>query len=412
MTTFSEALLKDALESEFYLRVRGMTDVLGTRGVVMASFPTPSKWETAPGSGVVLIDGEEYTWYEIFIADKSVRSTSMRGNPKSGIGTPGQQTMMFRLTGDEGDTSQDVWMKVLAQDINRLGLKRAVGVTTVDVDDTEFPVDTTDEFGAAPFYIHAGLECIRVGVKDPTEFQSLTRGRFGSWPVHHGVLEAGKYIEGTGPIVADSMQAMDGRMLDLYMCVGEEVGGAFVPNGAAPASDSDRMIFAGLIASYGLTRDLTRLRIDTADLTHLTNRKLATRLAVATAGTYVGGFNAPDTSRMVIDDTCRFINFTLWRDDSATLTGYTILRFYGVELLQPGTTIPVTPDIYTRTYVEESIATTIIQAQPTMFLDCKVTIAMNSDYKALMLIHLTLVSARSGKFAGASSHPCCCRCSR
>ncbi len=304
------------------------------RGVVLCPYVTisglpyiwsngnpPQGWETAPGSGLVEIDGEAYTWLKTLEADTDFASVAQSANATGGIGVTGEHTFRFAVAGDVGAAS-DAWLSIAyADSIARAGSAVSRGLEPLSpVEVIDYQIENAAAFEASGV-VHVALEAIAYATKTTGAGESLdtlTRGAYGSTARHHmgGDDLAEAMTIGGAPFVSEHPLAWQGRTVRLWLAPCRRVGSALVPESAAARGAEDVEAFAGILDDIKGANGGTEIGVTALGLLHVMAQEVATRLPRAVAG-------FPDGKRLQVADDNRTLYWTWivgtdFRDDLVT----------------------------------------------------------------------------------------------
>ena len=284
----------------------------------------PYVWSTRGTESSATYDGSTVAVAHTLLGDDIAGLTESL-EPWAGI--PAPSSLSLRIRRDA------TWLGLLSRSLYR----GDVAVLTEDAApaDTTLTVTSTTGF-AASGTVYVGTETVTYTGTTATEFTGCTRGAYGSPALYHVAEWDGVDVRSYGgPYVSDHPLTATGRVVELWLGPGQEIGGTWYPAGALFGSE-DRLCWSGVVESVKLASDLGGVVISATDLLSLLDREICTRLPRGTTDSGFPGYVA-------IDDWSRECVATIYNvstGDGATfgygsgpigtdLLGFSGLRSYG-----------------------------------------------------------------------------------
>lgn len=303
---FADHIEESGLSLRFYVRIEGLPWVL-------ANFPLPDAWNS---SGYVSIDSESYVWENRLLLDEQVE-VEILAEPWAGVGTVGDLEIRFQLTGSQ-NTAAEISADAMLQLVTSTPKRGTSAVQTANLTPTATTLTVDDTTGwTSTGRVFHGHETSTYSGTTGTSFTGLTRARYGSmarasYADHSEVADTGD----GGCYVADHSLVLNGRIIRLYVCPGDEVDGSFVPRGATCCSSDDYEAFCGIIQGWNPAQDWTSVSLRAQELTRLLDEPIASRLPWAKGGCH---------GNLWVGDDNGYIEFT-WCENNPDATPTPIYR--------------------------------------------------------------------------------------
>lgn len=394
--TYSELLARPDIAPMFYVLISGIPYAFGNLGV-------PEAWDT--GSGVVSIDSEDYTWSQTLIVREDFGGLSQKAEPKRGLGTAGGQTFEFKLTGTDAP-EDDLWFSLLLKNLHRtdkaatnldadLDADTSGGAATITV------VDASD-FATSAQSVYIGTETITVGSASNTSttlHNIATRGAYKSWAQAHRVTtDPTREATAGGPYVATWPLVWEGRVVRLYMALGQWVSGTWRPYRDASDDPVTQEVYAGLITGVREGGDTLTINTETASIDQLLANKVGARLPQTSVFKHQRGASA---LIHVGPHNWRLMWSFLSTDTTNAPVGYVEPLPSDTRLVDSSDT-PVTEGLYSLPEIADFIVSTIINAlpvsDPSDTVSGAFTVDTNADGDPVTRLNIWINSSKIGYY--------------